>query len=47
MNKEIMTFDDIEVEKSKLYYYKHLIIINNISIDKIIFDMVSLCRICF
>ena len=36
MNKEIRTFYDTEIEKSKFYYSKYPININNVYIDKII-----------
>ena len=36
MNKEIITFDDIEMEKQKFHYYKNPILINDADIDKIL-----------
>ena len=36
MNKEIITFGDIEIEKHKFRYSKYPININNVGIDKII-----------
>ena len=34
MNKEILTFGDIETEKCKFHYSKHQLNINNVDIDK-------------
>ena len=36
MNKEIITFGDIEIEKHKFHHYKHLFFSENLDIDKII-----------
>ena len=34
MNKEIITFGNIEIEKRKFHYFKYPININNVDIDK-------------
>ena len=36
MNKEIVTFDDTEIEKRKFHYHKKQILMDEINIDKII-----------
>ena len=35
MNKEIITFGDIEIEKCNFHYFKYSININNVDDDKI------------
>ena len=36
INKEIITFGDIEIEKRKLHYHKNPILIDYLDIDKIL-----------
>ena len=36
MNKEIITFGDIENKKCKFHYHKNPILIENVNIDKIL-----------
>ena len=43
----LLTFDSIEIGKSKFHYSKYPININNVSIEKMIFDKVSLGKIPF
>ena len=47
MNKEIITFGDIEIEKHKFRYSKYPININNVGIDKIIISKVTHYVQCF
>ena len=36
INKEIITFGDIEIEKRRLHYHKNPILIDSLDIDKIL-----------
>ena len=36
MNKEIITLDDIEIERCKFHYYKNSILIDDVDIHKIL-----------
>ena len=48
MNKEIIAFVDIEIGKSKFYYFKYPININNKNINTItVSDKISVNKNCF
>ena len=36
MGKEILTFDNIEIEKNKLYHHKNPILFRDIDIEKVL-----------